>query len=93
MRHHPLEVADLDQGCSVPSYVKREIKKGITTRRCGDDDVNPFVISSFWNNPVDACVVKLLLVVDSLMFVVVVVVAHGVCNVAVSEAVSGASWT
>ncbi len=35
-----------------PSFFKREIKKEITTRRCRDDDVNPFLISSFWSNTV-----------------------------------------
>ncbi len=50
--HHSSELNCLDsQGCSVASSLKREIKKGIMTKRSLNDVVNPFLISSFWNNP------------------------------------------
>ncbi len=39
------------QGCSVPSFFNKEIKKGITTVRCWVDDVIPFLISCFWSCP------------------------------------------
>ncbi len=42
----------LVQGCSVPSFFKKEIKKGIATSFHRRDDIKPYLIFSFRNNPV-----------------------------------------